>query len=123
MLSVTQTQWDSLIAFAQKGGETADERRVIENLILAIERASGVVRYQLLVRWQDAGAVGPATLTFPRSWPPEHQITMRKLGEPFLKRDVQEAVSVRSTNPVTVMVTEDPGGEYGWATLDQYFSG
>lgn len=120
-LTISEEQWDTLISLAQQGATTAEARRQVETFLLEIEEANSIVRYSLRVRWQEAGAMLPANVSFPRSWPPEYEITIRKLGVPVLRSDVETAVRQRAKNPVSIMVSKDPGGEYGWQTIDQYF--
>jgi len=43
------------------------------------------------------------------------------ISRPIARADVEAVLKQKARKPVTILVTKDPGGVVGWATLDQFF--
>lgn len=115
--TLTQDQYTALVALARKG---APDPVALEQFLVQIEKANGVNRYLLWVRWQEADVTPKSDVRFPKTWPPTQEYLLEKLS-PITKQDVLDALAVNATNPVTVLVTVDPAKEVGWQPLADRF--
>ena len=120
-LTLNQEEYESLIALAQRGASTADEKRQLDAWLTHIETKNGIVRHRLWVQWQEADSPLPPTTRFPEKWPPELRAYIEQITRPISKEDVQQVLKQKARNPVTVLVTPDPGATLGWTPIDSYF--
>ena len=118
--TLTQSQYEALVALARQGVSDATQRRALDAFLREIEKASGVTRHGLFIRWIEAGASMPK-YEFPESWPPTMEAWIELITRPIAKADVMKVLAAKAKKPVNVMVTTDPAGLVGWALLEQYF--
>lgn len=122
MIEITRAQYEQMVGLARQGITTADGQRELDRFFQTIEQTNNLSRYFLWVRWQEVGQVAPINEPFPAGWPPTQEIKIERLDSPITKELVESVVADRSVNPASILVSEDPGGELGWATIDQYFA-
>ena len=122
-MSVTldQEQYLALASLARLGADTPDKQRAVDSYLKSIEVANGMVRYALLVQWQETDTPLPPTTDFPEVWPPELRARVERVDRPIAKSDVQKVVDARSKNPTNILVTKDMGGIVGWTKLNDFF--
>lgn len=126
-ITLSQEQYEALIALAQRGtvdpdGSMNQERAVgLDTFLRDIERSNNITRYSLWVRWQDPTAPLPPGVRFPKTWPPELQYFLQFITRPIAKKDVLKVVGDRTKNAVNVMVTRDPAALLGWTKLEDHF--
>lgn len=128
-LNLTQQQYEALIALAQRSTWCADgsvneaKAQELQNYLCEIEKANGITRYSLWIRWQDPTAPLPPgwKSNFPKTWPPNLQYFLQLLTRPLAKADVLAVVDARTPTATNIMVTPDPAALYGWTQLDTYF--
>ncbi len=119
--TLTQQQYEALVALSRKGTTNEDETRSLEAFLRSIEKANGIARYFLLVQWQEAHQPLPASTQFPQTWPPEMRAAIEFISRPIARGDVDALLAARAKSPVNVLVTNDPAGIVGWTQLDKYF--
>jgi hypothetical protein len=119
--TLSQEEYEALIALAQKGVATPDERRNLDAWLRRIEASNGIQRYQLWVQWQEADSPLPPGTSFPETWPPTQRAYIEFLSRPVGLADVQRVLQAKARKPVTVLVTPDPGAILGWTALETYF--
>ena len=126
-MQLQQDEYEALIALAQKSTVNPDgtinqtAALNLQNFLTSIEKANGITRSSLFIRWQDPAQPLPPTTRFPVSWPPTLQYFLQFISRPIAKSDVLTVVNARTTNAQNVMVTPDPAGLVGWTAIDQYF--
>lgn len=120
-LQLSQQDYEALISLSKKGAETPDELRSLDAFLRGIETKNGVSRYGLWVQWQEQDQPLPPTTRFPEKWPPEMRFFIQLISRPIARADVEAVLKQKARKPVTILVTKDPGGVVGWATLDQFF--
>lgn len=118
MVELTDEQYATLVTCAFKS--PTDLQR-LSLFVADIDRANGKARYMLFVRWQEVGKVLPPGMQFPASWP-EMQSADLIQYTPITAADVTALLDARASNPVGVMVTEDPLKRVGWTEFDAYFN-
>lgn len=121
-ISMSEAQYEQLAGLARQGVNTAEGQRMLGDFLVGIEEANGITRYFLWVRWQEVGRIHPANQPFPENWPPTQEAKIERLNFPVSRATVEAVVADRSKNPTNILVSEDPGGELGWTSIDQYFS-
>lgn len=119
--TLTQEQYETLVALARKGSTTEDQARDTDAFIRTIEAKNGITRYYLLVQWQEIDSPLPPRTRFPSVWPPELRGSIEFLSRPVAKSDVLSLLKERARQPTNVLVTTDPGGVLGWTKLDEFF--
>lgn len=120
--TLTQQQYEALVALAREGtASDPDKSRRLDEFLKSIEKANGVLRDAVWVRWQEMDEPLPPTARFPETWPPEKQWYIELITRRVAKVDVEEVLRVRARNPINVMCTRDPGARVGWAELDAFF--
>jgi hypothetical protein len=126
-LTISQEQYEALLAFAQRGTRCPDGN-IDQNRALAldaalkdIESSNGITRYSLWVRWQDPTAPLPPGTNFPKTWPPNLQYFIQFLSRPITQSDVMAIVAQKTSNAVNVMVTPDPAALLGWTKVNDFF--
>lgn len=122
MISMSEEQYEQLVGLARKGLSDNEAQRMLEDFLRTIEQANGITRYLLWVRWQEVGQIHPVNQPFPDGWPPTQQVRIERLSSPVTRAQVEAVVSSRGINPTGTLVSEDPGGQLGWSTIDQYFA-
>ena len=153
-LTVTYQQYESLVFLAREGarlkgfldsastnprlsflvgqakayvGMEVNQVRALETFLKEIEKANGITRYFLAVRWQEMAEPLPprtagAATRFPENWPPNLEGTMELLTRPICKADVVAFLDARAQKPTNILVTPDPGFIVGWTPLETYFT-
>ncbi len=125
--TLTQEQYESLLAFAQRGvcrhDGTIDQDKALalDAALKDIEKSNGITRYSLWIRWQDPTAPLPPYSNFPKTWPPNLQYFLQFVSRPIAKTDVLAIVAQRTANAVNIMVTPDPAALLGWTKVDSFF--
>lgn len=125
--SLTQQQYEALIALAREGTKDADGNVVqdkalrLDAFLKSIEKDNGITRHALWVRWQETDSPLPPTTNFPEVWPPLLTHYIELISRPIARADVDAVVAAKARRPLTVMVTKDPAALVGWTTLDDYF--
>jgi hypothetical protein len=123
-LTLTITQYTALVALARVGAvmQNADQT-ALEQFLVSIEKANGVTRYLLWVRWQELDEPLPSNVSFPTTWPSNLSQMIQIINRPVALTDVQAVLTSKAKNPTNVMVTPDPNAALGWSTLNQFFNG
>lgn len=126
--TLTQEQYEALVAFAQKGTYEHD-RQVNQEKALAlqafladIEQANGIQRSSLWIQWQDPAQPLPPGTNFPKTWPPELRFFLQFVSRPICQADVLQVVAQRAPKAVNIMVTPDPAALLGWTPVATYFA-
>jgi hypothetical protein len=126
--TLDQESYEALIALAQRGtykpDGTIDQQQamVLDTFLQSIEKANGITRYSLWVRWMDPTAPLPPGVNFPKVWPVSLQYLLQFISRPVSKTDVLALVAQKTPNAMTVMVTPDPAALLGWTALDAFFT-
>jgi hypothetical protein len=124
--TLTQEQYEALVALARKGAasdreDPAGKVNQLETYLRYIETQNGITRYFLWVQWQEADQPLPPKTKFPTSWPPSMRKSIEFISRPICKADVMLVVDQNASNPVTILVTRDPGATLGWTPIDEFF--
>ena len=119
--TLNQEEYESLIHLAQKGAVTTEEKRQLDAWLTLIEKKNGVTRSKLWIQWQEADQPLPPKTQFPEGWPPTQRFYLELLTRPVNRADVDTVLKQKARNPVTVLVTPDPGALIGWTPVDDYF--
>ena len=119
-MTLTQDEYTALVTLARRG---ADDPVILEQALLRpIERRNGIIRYYLMVQWQDAAGVVPIGTEFPGNWPANLRAAIEQVDTPINRQQVEQMVALRANKPVSILVTSDPNGQVGWSELDQWFA-
>ena len=121
--TLTQEQYESLIAMARKGipaSDAAAGRRFTEWLKL-IEKANGIERDVVTVLWQELDQPLPPGVMFPTTWPPTLKYTVELVTRRVARADIDAVLEERAKNPTSVLCTKDPDGIYGLTPIDAFF--
>jgi hypothetical protein len=127
-ITLTQEQYESLLAFAQRGTRLHDGRinqqqaLVLDAALQDIEKSNGITRYSLCIRWQNPTAPLPPGTNFPKTWPENLQYFLQFISRPITKADVLAIVAQKTSNAINIMVTPDPAGLLGWTKVDLFFA-
>jgi hypothetical protein len=127
-ITLSQEQYEALVALAQRStvdpdGSLNQERSLtLQRFLTDLEKANGITRYSLWVRWQDPTAPLPPGVRFPATWPPELQYFIQFITRPIAKTDVLSMVKERTPNALNILVTPDPAGLVGWCKIDDFFT-
>jgi hypothetical protein len=119
--TLTQEQYEALIAYAQAGAE-GDSVAVLDAFLRTIEKANNVTRSLVWIQWQEQDQPLPPTTNFPAVWPPQLRYRLELLSRPVCKADVEEVLRLHARKPVTVLLTKDPGATLGWTKLEDFFT-
>jgi len=119
--TLTQEQYEALIAYAQAGA-AGDSIAVLDAFLRDIEKANNVVRSLVWIQWQEQDQPLPPTTNFPAVWPPQLRYRLELLSRPVNKADVEEVLRLRARKPVTVLLTKDPAATIGWTKLEDFFT-
>lgn len=114
MIVMTRPQYDALLSLAK-----AQDAAAAAEIQTAVDAASGITRYVLVIRWQDVGGQQPRTLAHDQDWPPETRYVL-ELERAISRQDVLDVLTHNASNPVGTQVTPDPDGELGWYLLEDY---
>lgn len=117
-ISITESQYSRLLAFAGDGALQVGEETEYLALRAAIDKASGITRYTLLVRYQ-AVPTAPAVVGRFEAYPAGATARIEQL-RPVTRQDVDTVLENKETLPSLVLVTPDPQGIVGWCLLDDY---
>lgn len=120
-VSLTTDEYAALVSLARQGASTPDAQRAISLFLKPVEERNGIVRSGVWVQWQEARKRLAADHAFPGTWPPTLRKYIEVLGRPVNRLDVQAVLDQEATQPVTVLVTKDPGATLGWTEIDVFF--
>lgn len=126
-ISLQQDEYEALVELARQGTLAADgtvlpdKARTLESYLVMLEKNNGIARYAVWIQWQETGAQLPPNTLFPEKWPPELRAYLSMTSRPIAKTDVQTLLSNKAINPMTVLVTKDPGATVGWMSIDTFF--
>jgi hypothetical protein len=118
MFQLDNDEYTALVALARDGAAGGDRIPELEAFLRSIEKKNGVLRYFLMVRWQETEQRMPPTTRFPAQWPPQLQKTIERIDRPIARVDVEQLLATYATKPITVLVTIDPQGLLGWTEFD-----
>jgi len=121
MFSLTQEQYEALVALARRGSPAPQQKRELETFLELIEAANGVSRDKLWVQWQEADTALPPSAMFPEVWPPELRKYIELISRPIARADVDKVLTIHARKPVNVLVTPDPAALVGWTALEDFF--
>jgi hypothetical protein len=120
--TLTQEQYEALIAFARRGITPGSaDSLTLDAFLKNIEQASGITRYALWIQWQEIHQPLPPTTAFPDVWPPELRYYLEFLSRPISKNDVLAVLKLQAKQPTNVLVTKDPAAKVGWTPIDSFF--
>lgn len=119
--TLSQEQYESLIAFARLGAARQGKTPELETWLRLIEKQNDVTRDTVTVLWQELNAPLPTGTFFPTTWPPTLKRTVELLTRPVARADIDAVLEAHATNPTSVMCTRDPGGVYGLTPIDDFF--
>lgn len=120
-LTITQEQYEALVALA-RAGAAPDKLRDIDNWLLLIEQQNGIKRSFLLIQWQEQDQPLPPAVRFPETWPPNMRYALELTSREICRDDVDKVLKKRASRPTNVLVTKDPGGTLGWTQLEVFFA-
>lgn len=120
-LSLSVEQFEALTALARRGVSAEGEIHALEDFIRAIEKDNDIIRYSLLIQWQEANQPLPPSTDFPKVWPPEMRARIDLVTRPIARADVEALLKAKANQPVNVLVTKDPAGIVGWTKLESFF--
>jgi len=126
-ISLSQEEYEALVELARQGTMGAEgvvnveKARSLTMYLRMLEKKNGIQRYAVWVQWQEADSPLPPGTMFPKKWPPELREYLALTSRPIAKTDVITMLKNRARNPVTVLVTKDPGATVGWQELDVFF--
>lgn len=119
--TLTQEQYESLIAFARKAVENdAVKLTALDRWLRLIEKQNGIERDFLWVQWQELGG-DPIPGAFPDNYPPELRKSIELISRKIAKVDVEKVIEQYANEPTNVLVTRDPAGIVGWTAIDDFF--
>ena len=127
-IQLDEQQYSALVSLARAGtkdiaGNPIPEKaRRLEEFLKGLERQSDIERSILLIQWQETDHLLPPGTNFPTKWPPEQRFLLELVSRPISKDDVMKVLDARARKPTNVLVTKDPAGLVGWATLNSYFN-
>lgn len=113
-VTLTRAQYDALTN-AALSGNTEEVRRLRD----LIDKANGITRYRLWIRWQDIGGRPPPRIELGKGWP-ENQTYFLELERRITRADVNDVLRLNTKNPASVMVTPDPLATVGWTLVNDY---
>ena len=120
-VKMSSEQYSALIALARQGITNGEQARTLEAFLRDIDAENNVVRYVLLVQWQELDSPVPPGTKFPEKWPPEMRIFIERADRPIAKADVLGAIAKKAKNPHEILVTRDTAGLVGWTKIGQFF--
>jgi hypothetical protein len=114
-VTVSDADWAALVGSVLKE-DTGELTTVFDR----VDNQNDLTRYYLYIKWQEGGARRPGPNDPITDWPPwlfqwfvQYERFTREFVDDFLERE--------AINPIYVLVTDDPSGEVGWYTLDEFF--
>lgn len=113
-ITMTREQYEALSNLAI-GENTA----VATPMRDAIDRANGIRRFYLNIRWEDVGGVPPPRIELGKGWPPA-QTYLLVLERRISRADVDQVLTQNTKNPTNVQVTPDRYGVVGWSLIADY---
>jgi hypothetical protein len=119
--TLDQEQYEALVALARRGATDANQARDLDSFLKVIEKANGITRDFVLVKWQELNQPLPPGSFFPTDWPPELQRSIEFVTRRVAKSDVERMLAVHAKQPTSVMCTRDPAGIVGLKLLDDFF--
>jgi hypothetical protein len=119
--TLNQEEYEALVALANVGAVTPEQRRSLDAWLRLIETKNNVVRHQLWVQWQEVDTPLPPNTRFPSTWPPTQRGYIEFISRVITREDVDVLLAAKARNPVTVLVTPDPGASLGWTPVDAFF--
>ena len=115
-VSITDDDWQALV-----GAILKDETDDLNVLLERVDNQNSLTRYYIYIKWMDGAAPRPGEQQPIEEWPPWVTDWFVQYT-PFTKEWVEDYVASRTTNPIYILVTDDPAGDVGWYELDVFFS-
>lgn len=117
---LTEEQFVTLTGWAEAYGLEHDMFFAIREQTERIELAQTppLTRQYLQVRWRDGNA---RPVAGDWDFPPQYTTEMLRYTTPWTYEEVVAAVAARTSNPVTIEVTNDRTGTVGWYDIDTFF--
>jgi hypothetical protein len=115
-VSVKDEDWEALVGAILK--EETDDLNV---LLTRVDEENSLTRYYLYIKWQDAGAKRPAPGDEITDWPPWRFAWFISYTQ-FTEEFVTDYVDGQTDHALAILVTDDPSGEVGWFTVEDFFS-
>jgi len=119
--TLSQQQFEALVALARKGATTTDKTRSLSEFLKQIETDNGISRDFVWVQWQEMDQPLPPTARFPEKWPPDMRWYIELVTRRVARADVDQVLAVRASNPTNVLCTRDPAAVLGWTPVDSFF--
>lgn len=116
-IELVVSQYDALLHYAARGALALQATAEYLELRAAIDRANGIRRYALLIRYQQI-PVGPAVIGV-TDYPPGLTIRLEQTRA-FTRQDIDTALLDKATAPGLVLLTPDEQGLCGWTLLDDF---
>lgn len=126
-LQMNQSEYESLVEFARRGTLNADgtvnedKAHGLDAWLRMIEKKNDIVRYFVMLQWQEQDAPLPPGTNFPEKWPPEMRASITLVTRPINRVDVDALLGAKAKKPTNILVTRDPAGRVGWTELDVFF--
>lgn len=114
-ISLDLLDWSSIV-----GAILRQEVDDLNALLGKIDRDNDLTRYYLYVKWQDAAVPRPGPDAPIQDWPP-WRMEWFTAYEPFTRQFVEEFVDRQTSKALYILVTDDPSGDVGWYTLEEFF--
>lgn len=117
-ITMSEEAYEALVSLARRG---ASDPLAVDAFVRDIDKANGVSRYFLKLRWQVVGLPLPPGSNFPEVWPARQEMPLA-MNRPIAKSDVLDAIASVTPSAVSILVTSDPAGLVGWTELEVYFA-
>ncbi len=118
-VTLSVEDYTTLAGWSESYGVAQDLYMSIREMTERIERANGLTRQYLMVRWRDGNALHPSG--FGSDWPPQYTQSLVRYTDPWTYDDVMAVVNAQTSKPVTVQVTTDRTGTVGWYDIAAFF--
>lgn len=113
----TLVNWAEMHGLSSGWGSYVSIRELVEK----IEKANGLTRYFLALRWKDRGSGVYSPSQYQDEWPPTLRLDISRYTGPWTYDGVMEAITAKTPNPFGVEITTDRTGTAGWTDIDTFF--
>lgn len=115
-ISLTESQWESIVVAILTG-----ESEGLSTILAAVDKASGLTRRYLWIKWLDLTAPKRIDGLLVQDWPPTETAGVFISYSAFTKDFVEDYVSNQTSRSAYTLCTDDKNGEVGWKELDIFF--
>jgi len=114
----------TLVAWAELYGQSQSNSYyvTIRDRVEKIERANGVTRYFLFVRWRDRNSPFVTQDSDTSDWPPQYTHELLRYTSPWTEDEVMASITQVTPHPFDIQVTEDRSGTVGWTDIASYYA-